>query len=98
MDSPDLYRELGATIRRRRRALELTQEQLAGRVGISRGALANIEAGRQQVLLHQVYRFAVALEVNQVRELMPILPVLEAPATPPKGLPLPKGLSEKERT
>jgi len=96
MDPSILYRELGTLIRRRRRALDLTQAKLSGRLGISRGALANIETGRQNILLHQLYRFAAALEMN-VHDLLPS-PRDEPDPAQSKKLPLPKGLTPEEET
>lgn len=40
-----------------------TQQDLAKRVGLSRGSVANIELGRQRILLHDVERFAVAFNM-----------------------------------
>jgi transcriptional regulator with XRE-family HTH domain len=91
-----IYRALGALIRRRRRTLELTQEELARSIGISRGALANIETGRQNVLLHQLYRFATMLDMD-VHDLLPP-PPSAAPPVPPKELPLPKGLTAEQKS
>jgi transcriptional regulator with XRE-family HTH domain len=86
-----LYEQFGALVRRRRRALELTQDELSGRLGISRGALANIETGRQNILLHQIYRFAAALEMG-VHELLPIVQESKVDV-----LPLPKGLTSTQQ-
>jgi transcriptional regulator with XRE-family HTH domain len=96
MDASILYKDVGILIRRRRRALDLTQAKLAGRLGISRGALANIETGRQNVLLHQLYRFAAALEMN-VHDLLPP-PKDELDLVQSKELPLPKGLTPEQET
>lgn len=38
----------------------LTQQQLADKIGLSRGSVANIETGRQQMLLHQLRDIARA--------------------------------------
>jgi transcriptional regulator with XRE-family HTH domain len=107
MDASSLYRDVGALIRRRRRVLDLTQGELAARLGISRGGLANVETGRQNVLLHQLYRFAAALDMN-VHDLLPLsrdmnvrdlLPAasgnLELDQT--KELPLPEGLTPEQK-
>lgn len=60
--NPDwIYSEIGGLIRQRRKQLKLTQEKLAPLVDLSRTSLANIEAGRQKVLVHQLYAFASAL-------------------------------------
>jgi transcriptional regulator with XRE-family HTH domain len=56
----DFYRELGSRIRRARRG-QLTQQELANRIGLSRAAVANIELGRQRVASHMLPRFAEAL-------------------------------------
>jgi transcriptional regulator with XRE-family HTH domain len=106
MDMSILYRAVGASIRRRRRELDLTQAKLANRLGISRGTLANIETGRQNLLLHQLYRFAAALDMN-VHELLPLptemnvgelLPLAATDdVTESKELPMPKGLTPEQK-
>ena len=107
MVTSSLYHDIGSLIRRRRRALDLTQAELATRLGISRGALANIETGRQNMLVHQLYRFAAALDVN-VHDLLPIprdMDVLDlgllTNERPIRGesvkLPMPKGLTREQR-
>jgi len=50
--------------------MEWTQTTLAQRLGISRATLANIETGRQRILVHQLYSFAVALDMK-TEELLP---------------------------
>jgi transcriptional regulator with XRE-family HTH domain len=106
MDSSILYRTVGTSIRRRRRELDLTQMKLANRLGISRGALANIETGRQNLLLHQLYRFAAVLDMNvhdllplptemNVGELMPLATTDEIAQS--KELPMPKGLTPEQK-
>jgi transcriptional regulator with XRE-family HTH domain len=55
------YRAFGARVEQIRKVLGLTQEDLAKRVKLSRGSVANIETGRQRVLLHDVETFAEAL-------------------------------------
>jgi transcriptional regulator with XRE-family HTH domain len=48
-----IYKAFGAQVRKRREVLGLTQLQLSTRIGLTRESVANIEAGRQSVLLHQ---------------------------------------------
>ncbi|MDY7092610.1 MAG: helix-turn-helix transcriptional regulator [Acidobacteriota bacterium] len=55
---------------RRRSGRELTQHELAERIGLSRSSLANIERGRQRVHLHVLVRLAEALEMPP-SELLP---------------------------
>lgn len=53
-----LYQHIGAAIKRCRKEHQLTQEELSGQIGISRASLANIETGRQRLLVHQLYSIA----------------------------------------
>lgn len=72
MDTPLLYKRLGSTIKERRKQLGLTQEQLCRQLEISRASLANIETGRQRLLVHQLYRVARNLGM-MVTDLLPPL-------------------------
>ena len=65
-----LYGDFGMRMRQHRKSRALTQEQLAGEIALSRTSVANIEAGRQTVLLHQVIDIARALSVRP-SELLP---------------------------
>jgi transcriptional regulator with XRE-family HTH domain len=69
-----IYKAFGRAIATRRRKLELTQAELAARVGMSRASVANIESGRQSVLLHHVYGLAEALDIAKVSDLLPAKP------------------------
>lgn len=51
----------------------MKQETLANMLRISRGSLANIETGRQNVLVHNLYKFAAALKLTPF-DLLPPLP------------------------
>ena len=64
-----LYRSVGQKIASARDG-NLTQLELARRIGMSRPALANIERGEQQIYLHQLIAIADALQ----RELTDFLP------------------------
>ena len=69
-----IYQHIGGVIKRRRKALRLKQEDVAKRLKISRGALSNIETGRQGVLVHQLYRFADVLGLQPIDFLLPVAP------------------------
>lgn len=65
-----IYKQIGKIIRARRRVLDKAQELLAQEVGMSRATLANIETGRQRILVHQIYAFAKALNLK-LSDLLP---------------------------
>ena len=52
---------VGMRIRQIREVLGITQEDLAKRVTMTRASVANLEIGRQRLLLDGVERFATAL-------------------------------------
>ena len=64
----------GRAVARRREELGLTQADLSALVGLSRASIANIEKGRQNVLLHHVYELAGALRMARVGDLLPARP------------------------
>ena len=99
MEPQDLYTEVGKNIRRYRRAMPRTQQEVAARVGLSRASLANIESGHQWVRLHHLYAIAVALDLDSPATLMPPLRAPPPPTTQRlPELPLPEeGLTEKQR-
>ena len=71
--APDpIYKHIGALIKARRKTLGHKQETLARTLRISRGALANIETGRQGVLVHQLYKFAAVLQLAPSDLLPPV--------------------------
>lgn len=71
MNEYAIYSALGEAVAIRRKAMRLTQAQVAAKVGMSRASVANIESGRQKVLLHQVYLFAEALKLPSIMSLVP---------------------------
>ena len=68
-----IYEEIGQAIRQRRKHLKLTQEKVAIQIDISRAALANIESGRQRLLVHKLYEICSVLEMK----LEDVLPKLD---------------------
>lgn len=74
MDEQSIYAELGRAVATRRKMVGLTQAAVAKSVGISRASIANIESGRQKVLLHQVYGLVKALDLKAITELVPAAP------------------------
>jgi len=60
----------GHRLSRVRGLRNLTQAQLGSRIGVSRTTIANLEIGKQNVQLHQVFALARALNA-QVQDLIP---------------------------
>lgn len=78
MEPEKIYEELGETIKRLRKEVGYTQARLSSQAGISRASLANIEAGRQQILVHHLYTIALALQLDSPTQLLPTAPSLES--------------------
>jgi transcriptional regulator with XRE-family HTH domain len=89
MSTDDIYPLVGEVIRNRRKSLSLTQDKLAAALHLSRASLANIEAGRQKILLHHLYAFADALGLD-VRDFLVDMPIRQ-------HIPLPSDLDERQR-
>ena len=60
------YVLFGEAVREARLALEMTQQQLADKIGHGRPSIANIETGRQRVFLDDVAKFARMLKLDPV--------------------------------
>jgi len=61
---------IGVIMTARRKALKMTQEQLAKKAGVHRATIANIECGRHVIELKRLRDFAAALELS-IEELVP---------------------------
>lgn len=82
-----LYNLIGESIKRQRVKVDLTQTQLAETVGVLRTSIANIEAGRQRLPLHLLYRLCMELGV-EVADILPSNAVISQPTSvPTEGTP-----------
>jgi len=72
-NTKEFYAAAGARIREVR-SKAVTQEQLAKAVGLSRMSVANIEAGRQKLLLHHAILIAHALGMSLTELVAPLIP------------------------
>lgn len=57
------YRQFGLRVEQLRTSLGWTQTDLSKKVNLTRASIANIELGRQRVLLHHVEKFSAAFGV-----------------------------------
>jgi transcriptional regulator with XRE-family HTH domain len=55
------HRAVGARVEQIRKMLGKTQDDIAKTIGLTRASVANIETGRQRLLLHTVEDLAQAL-------------------------------------
>ena len=67
----EIYRIVGAGLAARRKKLRLKQSEVADQIGLTRASLANMERGRQKIMLHQIYRLASALKAESITDLVP---------------------------
>lgn len=72
MNEEEYNRALGVRIREVRRSAELTQQQLADQIGVSRGSIANIELGDQAPPPYRLAVIAMVLRV-QPGDLLPAI-------------------------
>jgi transcriptional regulator with XRE-family HTH domain len=64
------YRDVGSRVRAARAGANLTQDDLAKSVGVTRSSIANFEAGRQRIPLHVFALIAETLKAPFV-DLLP---------------------------
>lgn len=58
------YVLFGEVVREARYERGWNQQELADKMGLSRGSIANIEVGRQRILLSDVFEFAKVLKLK----------------------------------
>lgn len=59
----DIYSIIGQSIRRIRKSLGITQEELALKIGISPSFLSHVERGTKKASIETIYKVANALDV-----------------------------------
>lgn len=64
IDDARLYKEIGQRLRGHRRRVKRSQGEVAEALGIVRSSLANIEAGRQRLTIHTLYRICAELNIS----------------------------------
>lgn len=76
-----LYRIIGARIREAREDINISQDKLANKVGVSRSSVVNIEKGRQRLPLHLMWNIANELKVEPNTLIPSRNDILKQPAT-----------------
>lgn len=71
MSEMDLYAQLGRKVAAARKGLGMTQAELASRISLTRASVANIETGRQRVMLHDVFALVEALGGKSILDFVP---------------------------
>ncbi len=66
-----IYDYIGGRIRTEREQVDLSQEDLALRIGLTRTSISNIEHGRQKIQIHTLYEIAKVLNVPPISLLPP---------------------------
>src|SRR2546430_16010603 len=69
ISTPEIYRVIGQRVRAERHKRKLTQDELAEMAQLTRTSITNIERGRQKLLLHTLFAFAAAFEI-EAKELL----------------------------
>jgi transcriptional regulator with XRE-family HTH domain len=95
MQIEPIYQQIGANVRLKRRHLQWSQERLSEMLRISRGAVANIEAGRQRIFIHQLFAIASALG-SKLDDLLPPLSS-QTISSDLNTLPIPADLNQRQK-
>jgi transcriptional regulator with XRE-family HTH domain len=66
-DFLEVYRIVGERIRDERKKLDITQDELAKEIGLTRTSITNVEKGRQKLLLHTLVQIAAYLGTSPER-------------------------------
>jgi len=76
-----LYSIIGEQLRSHREQQDLTQAQLAEKVGLERTSITNIEKGKQKLPLHVLFGICDTLGVSAADVLPRVEEISEAPVT-----------------
>lgn len=63
-----INKQLGAKIKRERKARKITQEELAAEVGVRSATISNIERGETDTSVYTIYKIAQSLNLH-IKEL-----------------------------
>lgn len=71
MDDMEVYIQFGRKVAAARKGKGITQADLAKMVSLARASVANIETGRQRVMLHDVFAIVAALGGRSILDFVP---------------------------
>ena len=63
MNVEKIYKDAGELVRYRRILLDISQTEMGKRLGMTRTTVTNLEAGRQRIPLHLLYKVAKILHI-----------------------------------
>ena len=72
MQADELRRIVGANVRRRRLALDMTQQKLAEQLGVAQSYISGLERGDRSPLLATLAEFAEVLQTQPAQLLTPL--------------------------
>ncbi len=64
MSGTDLLKQMGERIYERRKALKLTQEQLAEKLGVSTQMISNLELGKKAIRPENLVKLSAVLDIS----------------------------------
>ena len=70
LNQDKLYTTIGARVKALRNQAELSQDQLADRLGLLRTSVSNIESGKKRLTIARLYRLSAALG-SDLSEILP---------------------------
>lgn len=79
MTGPSVPQRVGARVRAARKAADMTQAQLAARVGVTRGAISRLEAGGRDTTVTRLAAICEVLDLDLI-DLSASGPARTAPA------------------
>src|SRR5260221_14387059 len=78
IDEDALFKYVGDKIRAYRLEHEITQNQLANEIGVTRASISNVEAGMQKLPLQLLYRICAVLDVEIVNLLPHVSEIIKS--------------------
>lgn len=75
IEENNILSDVSAIIQRRRQELDLTQSQLAQKMGVTQGLISRWENGEENLTMETVSKIAIALDLSTQSPLIPPFPI-----------------------